>query len=148
MSPVKLGLKCHPAQVPTSWKPFCKCIISSFPEHSPRNINLSPVWWHKSFQVIWIQVIWIQVIPETLPHDRESSLPPACLLTGCSMLTCASKSRVPDLNLPLEFFLALGFTCLVLILPLHRCLAICTFPWWGKALGQMHGKGGFKKALQ
>lgn len=77
MSPVKLGLKCHPAQVPTSWKPFCKCSISSFPEHSPRNINLSPVWWHKSFQVIWIQVIWIQVIPETLPHDRV--LPPSCL---------------------------------------------------------------------
>lgn len=53
MSPVKQGLKCHPAQVPTSWKTLLQVQFASSSEHSPSCINLSSVWWHKSFQVIW-----------------------------------------------------------------------------------------------
>lgn len=75
------------------------------------------------------------------PRDTSiwQSPPSNLLLIGCSRLSCASERRVPVLGLLLELLplYALGFACLVLALPLHRCLAICTFPWWGK--------GGFKK---
>lgn len=87
MSPVKQGLKCHPAQVPTSWKTLCKCSL-------PAPLNIAPA-------------VSICLLCDDTNHSRWSgrnklrdtstlidSPPYHLMLTRCSRLSCASKSRV------------------------------------------------------